>query len=232
MDTKKARVAILEDDADFREFLRRILEREYDVIVARDGLDLRRLADIGGMDVIVLDIGLAGENGLSIARQIRSESGVPLVFLSGYSSEDMIVKGLSLGADDYITKPCPSKVLVARIENALRRNGPRRTASQSRLKIGVFVLDEGGRVLSHPDGRHSTLTEKETKILASLARAEGQALSRDELYRRVFGRDWDCETRILEVHVSHLRRKLAWIGCDRKTITSLRGLGYRLYPLS
>ena len=229
MDTNKSRVAILEDDVDYREFLRRLLAYEYDVVVACDGEELRHLADIGGVDVIVLDIGLAGENGLTIARQIRSESSIPLIFLSGYSSDNMIVKGLALGADDYITKPCPSNVLVARIENALRRIRLRQTDSQLRLKIGVIVFDEGMRVLIHADGRRSTLTETESRILAALARAENQTLSRDALYQSVFGREWDCEIRILEVHISHLRRKLSSIGSNRRTIASLRGLGYRLY---
>ncbi len=232
MDTNKSRVAILEDDADYREFLRRLLECEYDVIVARDGEELRHLAGIGGVDVIVLDIGLAGENGLTIARQIRTESSIPLIFLSGYSSENMIVKGLTLGADDYVTKPCPSKVLVARIENALRRKAMRQKASRLYLKVGAITFDEGRRVLIHADGRRSTLTEAESRILAALARAENQTLSRDALYQRVFGREWDCETRKLEVHISNLRGKLTRVGGDKKTIVSFRGRGYHLYPPS
>jgi DNA-binding response OmpR family regulator len=182
---------------------------------------------------IVLDIGLAGEDGMAVARQIRSESSVPLIFLSGYSSEDMIVKGLALGADDYVTKPCQSKVLVARIENALRRKMQHQSVAPApSLKIGAITFDVGRRVLIHSEGRRSTLTEKESRILAALALADNQSLSRDALYKSVFGREWDCEIRVLEVHISHLRRKLNWIGCDKGTIASLRGLGYRLYPPS
>ncbi len=188
--------------------------------------------DTDAVDVIVLDIGLPGEDGISIARRMRSESGVPLIFLSGYSSEDMIVKGLALGADNYITKPFQSKVLVARIENALQRKTQHLKASRRALQVGAITFDVPRRVLIHADGRRAILTEKEARILAALANAENQTLSRDALWQSLFGRKWDCETRVLEVHISHLRGKLARIGCDRKTITSLRGLGYRLYPPS
>lgn len=232
MNANKSHVAIFEDDADFRDFLRRLLEVAYDVVVARDGADLRRMVNAGSVDVVLLDIGLGSENGLSIARRIRSESGVPLIFLSGFSSEDMIVKGLALGADDYITKPCSSKVLVARIENALRRKPWCQAAVRDDLPIGEVMFDVRRRSLTHADGRHVILTEKEAYILEALAQAPNQTLSRDALYRCILGREWDCETRVLEVHVSNLREKLTWVGCDRKTLVALRGHGYRLCPAS
>ncbi len=228
MTIDKHRVAILEDDADFRKFLRHLLKDDYDLVMARNGEELQRSVDASEVDVVLLDIGLPEEDGLSIALRIRSTSSVPLIFLSGHSSEEMIVTGLTLGADDYITKPCQSKVLKARIENALARGKKKPAATRQRIEFNGAVFEIGKEYLTSAEGRRVRLTEKESQILSLLGRATSLTQSRDAICKHLYGRDWDSESRVLEVHICNLRGKLAKIGCGRKSIIPVRGVGYRL----
>ncbi len=222
------RVAILEDDADFRGFLRHLLKDEYDLVMVRNGAELQRSVDASEVDVVLLDIGLPGEDGLSIALQIRSRSGVPLIFLSGHSSEEMIVMGLTLGADDYITKPCQSRVLKARIENALARARKQQAVSRQRIQFDGVAFEIGKQHLTNAEGHRVKLTEKESQILSMLARSTNLTQSRDAICKHIYGREWDSESRVLEVHICNLRGKLAKIGCESKAIVPVRGIGYRL----
>ncbi|MCF8183355.1 MAG: response regulator transcription factor [Polynucleobacter sp.] len=224
----KHRVAILEDDADFRGFLRHLLKDDYDLVMVRNGAELQRSVDASEVDVVLLDIGLPGEDGLSIALQIRSISGVPLIFLSGHSSEEMIVMGLTLGADDYITKPCQSRVLKARIENALARAKKQQAVSRRHIQFDGVVFEIGKQHLTNAEGHRVKLTAKESQILSMLARATNLTQSRDAICKHIYGRDWDSESRVLEVHICNLRGKLAQIGCESKAIVPVRGIGYRL----
>lgn len=226
----RQRIAVLDDDADLCKLLRFLFEKDYEVIIARNGTKLRTMIEEGALDLIVLDVGLPGENGIAIAQQIRMISSIPLLFLSGFSSEEMIVKGLNIGGDDYVTKPFQPEVLLARIRNALRRtqNKPLKPPL-TRVAWGRIVLDVHGQRLESTDGRSVKLTEMEVQILGALATAEEQALSREDLFRRVHGRDWDTMNRALEVHVSHLRHKLAEVcELDAAPIIGVRGVGYRL----
>lgn len=225
----RPRVAVLDDDAALRKLLNAVLRRDYEVLMAHNGAELRRFVDAGKVDAIVLDIGLGDEDGIAIARQIRSTSSVPLVFLSGYSSEDMIVKGLNIGGDDYVTKPFQAEILLARLRNALRRGkeqpAPRVPAV---IRAGNLTFEVRQQCLVNSDGRSVKLTEMEAQILSALALADEQTLSRDELFRRIHGRDWDPDSRSLEVHLSHLRKKLGQVSDAENPIIGIRGLGYRL----
>jgi len=226
---RPSRVAVLDDDADLRKLLRFLLEKEYDVVMAGNGTQLRKMVDEGAVDVIVLDIGLPDEDGIAIAQEIRATSGIPLIFLSGYSSEEMIIKGLNIGGDDYVTKPFQPEVLLARVRNALRRGGEREEAQPLlTIQLGEVAFDVRDQRLTHVDGRSVKLTEMEALILLALVQAENQMLSREELFRRIYGRDWDLLNRGLEVHLSHLRRKLTEVSGVENTIAGLRGVGYRL----
>ena len=226
---KQPRVAVLDDDADLRKLLRFILRKDFEVVLATNGTELRRLVDEGTLDVIVLDIGLPDEDGISIAQKIRLTSAVPIIFLSGYSSEEMIVKGLNIGGDDYVTKPFQPEVLLARVRNALRRAVEQQPVQPVRwVQLGDVVFDVREQVLSGTDGRSVKLTDMEARILSALAAAENRTLSRDEMFRRIYGRDWDLSNRGLEVHLSHLRKKLTEATGTENPIAGIRGLGYRL----
>lgn len=228
MNEKQPRVAVLDDDADLCKLLRFLLEKEYEVVMASGGAQLRRMVDEGAVDVIVLDIGLPDEDGISIAQKIRTTSSVPLVFLSGYSSEEMIVKGLNIGGDDYVTKPFQPEVLLARVRNALRRAEQQPAQPLLNIQLGEVRFEVREQRLTHADGRSVKLTEMEALILSTLAQAEGQTLSREEMFRRIYGRDWDLLNRGLEVHLSHLRGKLTEVSGMENPIVGLRGVGYRL----
>ena len=228
MDAKQPKVAVLDDDADLCNLLRLLLEKEYEVVMASGGAELRRMVDESAVDVIVLDIGLPDEDGISIAQKIRATSSIPLVFLSGYSSEEMIVKGLNIGGDDYVTKPFQPEVLLARVRNALRRAQQQPAQPLLNIQFGEVIFEVREQRLTHADGRGAKLTEMESLVLSSLAQAESQTLSREEMFRRIYGRDWDSLNRGLEVHLSHLRGKLAEVSGIENPIVGLRGVGYRL----
>ena len=231
MEKEKPRLAVLEDNADQRKLLSLILEAEYDVVMAGDGAELRRLVGSGMVDIVLIDIGLPGENGISIARQIRSESSIPLIFVSGYSSEEIITEGLTVGADDYVTKPFHNAVLLARIRNVLGR-GKHRHGAPRRVQFGDVSFVVGERRLIGADGRCVKLTEMESMILDALVQSEKRTLSRDKIHGEILGnvqdKDWDSPSRSVEVHISNLRRKLIAIGSIDNPIASLRGVGYRL----
>jgi len=228
MNEKQARVAVLDDDADLCKLLRFLLEKEYAVVMASGGADLRRLVDAGAADIVVLDIGLPDEDGISIAQRIRTTSSIPLVFLSGYSSEEMIVKGLNIGGDDYVTKPFQPEVLLARVRNALRRAEQQPAQPLLNIQLGEVTFEVREQRLTHADGRSVKLTEMESLVLSTLVHAENQTLSREEMFRRIYGRDWDLLNRGLEVHLSHLRGKLTEVSGIANPIVGLRGVGYRL----
>ena len=182
MKPQRSRIAVLDDDADLCKLLRFILKKEYDVLMARNGAELRRLVHHQMTDIVLLDIGLPDEDGISIARQIRTTSAIPVVFLSGFSSEDMVVKGLNIGADDYVTKPFQAEVLLARIRSALRRGQvPLRRSAPQQIRLGEWTFDVAQQNLVSEDGRSVKLTEMETRILTVLASADNQTLSRDEI---------------------------------------------------
>ena len=225
------RVAILEDNAGMRTFVSRALEKEYTVVFASNGSDLRDLIWKGAVHVVVLDIGLPDEDGISIAKDIRTMSQIPIVFLSGNSSAEMIVKGLNIGGDDYLTKPVSSPVLLARVANALRRAASLEQSPEGvvkELRIGAASLDARRRVLKHPDRRFATLTDLECRLLAALAQRVEQVVSREDLTRRIYGQDWNPASRSIDVHLTHLRKKLKEVGGANHTITSIRGVGFRL----
>ena len=224
----KARVAVLDDDADFCKLVRASLRGDFSVTLIENHHQLIALIDSRSVDVILLDIGLPEQDGISIAKQIRATSDIPLIFLSGYSSEDMVAKGLNIGGDDYVTKPFQKKVLLARIRNALRRKEEKTTLPASNIQLGNVVFYFRERTLTGVDSRTIALTETEALILLVLAQAESQVVSRGELFRRIHGREWDRMSRKLDVHASHLRRKLGEICGSTNPLISIRGIGYCL----
>jgi DNA-binding response OmpR family regulator len=227
---RKDRLAILDDDTDLQGFLHLLLHEEYELTMCRNGAELHTRVAAGQADIILLDIGLPEEDGIAIAQRIRAISDIPLVFLSGFTTADIIVKGLSIGGYDYITKPFQSEVLQARIRNALLLSRPteqRRTSAQRANKAAIS-FDLRQQRLTCEVGRHVKLTWLEAQILSSLASADKRTLSRNEISRRMHGRDWEPIDRSLEVHIYNLRKKLCRAGSTENPISSIRGIGYRL----
>lgn len=229
MNELQPRVAVLDDDVNLTKLLRLLLQRDYRVMVPVDGNQLCQWVQDGVLDGIVLDIGLPDESGISIAQRIRVTSSIPIVFLSGDDSDETIVRGLNIGADDYVTKPFKAQVLLARVRSALRRGMEHDApAPLSTMQLGQVLFEVLDQRLVRADGHAVRLTEMETLILSTLALAGRQTLSREEMFRRVYGREWDALNRGLEVHLSHLRKKLTEVSGVDNPIVGLRGVGYRL----
>lgn len=215
------RVVLAEDDPAIGEPVVRVLTRSgYDVVHVKNGRDV--LAAVEGADVLLLDIGLPGRNGLEVCRDIRARGGGPaILMLTARSSEVDVIVGLDAGADDYVTKPFRAAVLLARIRALLRR-----------VEAGAGPLEEMmlGDVLVRPathsvtvDGGEIALTPKEFEILAVMLRNRGTLLTRDDLVRGVWATQWQGSAKTLDVHVSSLRRKL---GPSGSLIRTVRGVGF------
>lgn len=230
-DHGKPRVAALEDDPTIRNLLKRLLEPEFSMSFPASGTLLSDAIQNGEVDLVLLDILLPGEDGISIARSIRARSDIPVILLSGLSSSETIATGLNVGADDYVTKPFQANVLRARIRSALRRARVSASASDRPnqtqfMAIGNARIDLWSRVASNAAGDSATLTEKELQILMALARHPGTVVDRDTLSLLVSGQEWSPINRSLDVHISHLRKKLSGLTGIPKLITSSRGIGY------
>jgi DNA-binding response OmpR family regulator len=224
----KPKIAVFDDEPDFTRLVKECLKGDFHVVIPDSQLELSRLVTTGDVDAVLLDIGLPDDNGISIAQGLRYFSDVPIVFLTGYSSEDMIVKGLNIGADDYVTKPFQPAVLLARIRNVLRRRAERPAVARMIISLGSVSFDVRQRVLLAADEQRVALTEKEAMILLILAQAGNAVVSRNDLFRQIHGRNWDQMSRDIDVHVSHLRAKLVEVCESDNPLSSIRGVGYCL----
>lgn len=222
-------VVILEDDTAVRTLIGRFLNREFNLIHAESGIQLLEIVRSGGIDLVLLDILLPGEDGLALTRSLSARSLVPVILISGLSSADMIVTGLSLGAVDYVTKPFHPQVLQARIRNALRRSRSIPAhRSNSVVEMPGCRIDTWSRVLTGSIAPSVRLTEKELQLLMILQRTRGTVVHRNMLSQALFGEDWSPLNRSLDVHMSNLRRKLAAVTGNARLIKSFRGIGYGL----
>jgi DNA-binding response OmpR family regulator len=212
------RVLLVEDDRDIAEPLARALGREgYEVSEAGDG----RVALEGVLatppDLIILDIGLPGIDGLEVCRHVRDvHPQLPILMLTARDGELETVAGLDAGADDYVTKPFRLPVLLARVRAMLRRSAP------ARLVVGDVCLDESSRRAWRAE-RELELSPKEFALLALLMREAGRALTRERIMDEVWDTNWFGSTKTLDMHMSWLRRKLG----DPPLISTVRRVGFR-----
>jgi two-component system response regulator MprA len=219
------RILIVEDDAKMAELLRRGLSREGHVVeVACDGINGLEQGKTEGFDAIVLDIMLPGLDGLTVARRLRS-GGVrtPILMLTARDSAPDIVRGLDVGADDYLTKPFSFEVLAARLRVIARRTAPE---SSSVLRVANLTLDDRTHEV-HRGRRALALTRTEFVLLEHLMRRAGRVVSRDDLIESVWGIDRDVESNTLDVFIFQLRSKLE-TGGEGRLIHTVRGFGYTL----
>jgi DNA-binding response OmpR family regulator len=215
-------VLLAEDDASISEPLARALRREgYDVEVSSEGPGtLERVRD-GGIDLLVLDLGLPEMDGLEVCRRLRSEGrSVPVLVLTARADEVDTVVGLDAGADDYVTKPFRLAEFMARVRALLRRGEP-----QAPQANGVRVDTESRRVWNADE--EVSLTTKEFDLLSLLVANAGKVVTRDQLMREVWGENWWGSTKTLDMHVSWLRRKLGDDATSARLITTVRGVGFR-----
>jgi len=218
-------VLIVEDDREIAELIAAYLERDGMGAVLVGSAEEAVMECAQGMpDLLILDLGLPGADGLELLRHFRGRSTAPAIIVSARESDEDKVAGLGLGADDFVTKPFSPKVLVARVKAQLRRSGASGQAPRPRLAFGPYVLDFEGRLLERAGGR-VPLSRREFELLAFLASSEGRTFSPEELYASVWGLEHgDLST--VAVHVRRVRRKIEEEGSPRWLVT-VPGAGYR-----
>lgn len=211
------RVLVVEDDASVAEPLVAGLERN-GIQTEHVAYASQVSASLAHADVVVLDLGLPDADGLTVLREIRRSSDVPVIIATARGDETDRIVGLELGADDYVVKPFSVRELAARARAVARR---RRV--ESRLDSGRLVIDRSAHIV-RLDGAVVALTAKEFDLLAVLAEEPGRAVSRQEIFSRVWDPVWVGTGKTLDVHIGSLRRKLG----DTDIIETIRGVGYRL----
>ena len=231
----QTRLLVVDDDADIRELLSAYLAR-YDMAVetAADGAGLFEKLDHAHFDLIILDIMLPGEDGLSLCRRLRGASSIPVIFLTALDSSTDRVVGLELGADDYVVKPFDPRELLARIHAVLRRR-PRAdepgapSLDKEVVVFGEFELDLGRREL-RKNGETVSLTTGEFAVLKAFARHPRVPLSRDKLMEMARGREYEAFDRSLDVQVSRLRKLIEPDPSKPRYLQTVWGLGYVFIP--
>lgn len=224
------RILIVEDDAAIRRGLVDALGfAGYETLEASDGLAASAAALEEPCDLILLDLVLPGRDGLEVLRGLRAaRSSLPVIVLTARGGEDDRVRGLDLGADDYVVKPFSIRELLARIEAVLRRSPPR-PAAVARIEFQGGFADLERREVRFLDGDRRELSDREQELLHYLAANAGRPVSRDELLLKVWGLDpVGINTRTIDMHVARLREKLRDDKGDPHIVLTVRGQGYRL----
>ncbi|MBA0049453.1 response regulator transcription factor [Streptomyces sp. AJS327] len=220
------RVLLAEDDASISEPLARALRREgYEVEVREDGPAALEAGLREGIDLVVLDLGLPGMDGLEVCRRLRTEGHTfPVLVLTARADEVDTVVGLDAGADDYVTKPFRLAELLARVRALLRRGGAAETAQPS-APHGVRIDVESHRAWMGEE--ELQLTAKEFDLLRVLVRDAGRVVTREQLMREVWDTTWWSSTKTLDMHISWLRKKLRDDAANPRYIATVRGVGFR-----
>jgi DNA-binding response OmpR family regulator len=226
------RVLIVDDDALLRRSLAFNLEKAgYRVYTAGSAEDALAQAQLDPPDLVLLDIGLPGMDGLDALRHLRQQMAeVPVIFLTARRRELDQVVGLEMGADDYVTKPFDVDVLLARIKAVLRRSAaPAQLQQFAPLAVGDLIIDPAAHTVT-VGGNPVNLTPREFDLLYALAREAGSVVSVDDLLARVWGPEYAGEPQVVYVHIRWLREKLEEDPAHPYRIITVRGVGYKLIP--
>jgi DNA-binding response OmpR family regulator len=223
-----ATILLVEDERKLRELVRSYLERAgFTVVSTESGAEALTLAASAGPDLVVLDLGLPDVPGEAVAREVRAAGATPILMLTAKSSEEDRIRGLELGADDYVTKPFSPRELVLRVQAILRRGGPADGQAATPYGGGALVIDEPRREAT-VRGEVVDLTPTEWGILIALATVPGRVYSRLELINRVRGYEFEGYERTIDSHVKNLRRKIESDPASPQIVRTVLGGGYRL----
>ena len=223
-ENQPGRVLVVEDDDAITDVLRRTLRQEgHEVRASADGIGALRAAEEFVPDLVILDLGLPGLDGVEVCRRLRAESDVPILILTARTDLDDRVVGLDSGADDYLVKPFERQELLARMRALMRRRPPRGSAA---LVVGDLRLNPDTREVTRGD-RGIELTNREFELLEHLMRNERLVVSRERLLEEVWGYDPLAMTNTIDVFISNLRRKLEEEG-EPRVLHTKRGAGYVL----
>ena len=226
--SRQPRVVVVEDDPEIRSLLKDYLQRQGFRVDAADGASTldRLIAQSGEPDLVVLDIMLPGEDGLSICRRLRAASRVPIIMLTARGEDIDRIVGLEIGADDYLPKPFNPRELTARIRAVLRRLEGPTEPRRRRLSVGSYIVDLDSRTVADARGVAVDLTAAEFDLLACFITRPARVLSRDQLMALTRGRRAEALDRTIDVQVSRLRKKLET--GPEPLIKTVRGAGYVL----
>ena len=223
-------ILVIEDDESVSQLIRLYLAHEgYRAVTAKDGIKGLNLARSENPDLILLDLNLPGMDGSEICRSLRGESDVPIIMVTARVDEDERLKGLDLGADDYVTKPFSPRELMARIRAVLRRSVREddvKERHQGRISIGNYVVDLEARTV-RVDERELTLTPTEYRLLAYFMNANRRTVSREQIIENAIGYEFDGFDRTVDTHISNLRRKLEKATGGERHLKTVYGIGYR-----
>jgi len=220
-----AKILVVDDEPSILKLVTAYLKPEgYEVFTASDGPSGLKAARAYKPDILVLDIMLPGMDGIELLSKLRRESDVYVIMLTAKTEEIDKIVGLSVGADDYVTKPFSPRELTARVKAALRRlqTGAGPGSESTVLAFRRVRIDVGARQVS-VDDRPVVLTSIEFDLLKALAENRGRVLTREQLLQKVWGYDYFGDTRVVDVHLGHVRQKLG----DEGFIATVRGVGYR-----
>lgn len=223
-----AHVAVAEDDPKQAELLRRYLEREnHTVSVVSNGRDALTLVRTQPPDLLVLDLMLPFIDGLEVCRIVRRESSIPVLMLTARSTEDDLLLGLEIGANDYVTKPYSPRELMARVRTLIRHTAAVQAEPDPPLRAGALMVDTRRHVVTL-DGQPVTLTPGEFRLLSTFAAEPGRVFTRAQLLERIHGFDRFITSRAIDVHVRNLRTKLEKDPSNPSYLVTVYGVGYRL----
>jgi len=237
-DVANAKVLVVDDDADVRRMLVEYLgAHDYEVDGAADGAEMRERLARSVPDVVLLDVGLPGEDGLSLARWLRERHAVGIIMVTAADGVVDRVVGLEVGADDYIAKPFDPRELRARLKSVLRRLKGAETgaaaapaAARARRRIGRCALDLESRQLFGADGADITITAMEFDLLKVFVDHPNRVLSRDRLLTLTRNREWEPFDRSIDIRIARLRRKIEVDPDNPLAIRTVRGAGYMFVP--
>jgi len=238
---RAGRVLIVDDDRDVRDMLAEYLTTHgYEVAQADGGAAMRTALERGVPDVVLLDVGLPGEDGLSLARYLRERYDLGIILVTGAGEVVDRIVGLEMGADDYVAKPFDPRELRARLKSVMRRVQTRAApaapaaapsgAPEDRVAVGRCLLDLKSHRLFERDGTEVALTTMEFDLLKVFAEHPNQVLSRDRLLTLTRNREWEPFDRSIDIRIARLRRKIEDDPENPKVIRTMRGAGYMFVP--
>jgi two-component system phosphate regulon response regulator OmpR len=230
-----ARVLVVDDDADVRRMLLEYLRaHDYEVDAVADGAGMRAALARNLPDVVLLDVGLPGEDGLTLARHLRERYSVGIIMVTAADGVVDRVVGLEVGADDYIAKPFDPRELRARLKSVLRRlrpgSAPPAAAARVRPRIGKCTLDLDARRLLDENGADVAITAMEFDLLKTLIENPNKVLTRDQLLTLTRNREWEPFDRSIDIRITRLRRKIEMDPERPLAIQTVRGAGYMYVP--